>query len=303
MTSAPRLHELMNKGIRAHHQMRAALALFERPCAELSEEELADVIKHADQSIHIEALVLASSDARDIHILPAMLDKAMKTVRERYESHADFREDLSANGMTETELREALERELIVDAVMEKVAAGAEPVRDEDVRLWYDAHPERFTRPEQRSIRHILITINADLPDNTEARAWERIVGIRAQLTGSLNQFGTLAMRHSECPSALENGLLGRIAPGMLYEALDRAAFAMQPGEISDILRSEMGFHILFCEAIHPAETASFAEARDAIRQAMIKKNRTTAQRQWMRSLLTREGDGVTSTHYEIATH
>ena len=77
-------------------------------------------------------------------------------------------------------------------------------------------------------------------------------------------------------------GNLGLITPGLLYEALDKALFKMQPGEISAPLRSPMGYHLLRCDALHPATRQAFAEVCTAIIELLTQRQRTRLQRTWI---------------------
>jgi len=98
-----------------------------------------------------------------------------------------------------------------------------------------------------------LVTLNDDLPDNTRPVAQSRIEAIAARLARDPKRFEEQAMKHSECPSALQGGLLGEVPRGQLYPELDAALFLMQEGEVSAILESPMGLHLLRCESITPA--------------------------------------------------
>src|SRR5690606_29960784 len=94
--------------------------------------------------------------------------------------------------------------------------------------------------------------------------------------------FADLAMRHSECPSALEGGLLGKVRRGQLYAALDEALFRLMPGEMSGIVESPLGFHLLHCDEVIPARVIGFDEAAPIIRRRLQDK----ARREALRALL-----------------
>jgi len=274
------------KGIAAHHFMRASLDHFEKRYDELNDKQKHTVEQDAQQSIDIEILVLGSPEAAGVVIPPSSLDQTFTDVKSRYDSPEDFEQDLQSNGLSSKSLRRALERELMVEAVLEKVAAAAPPVLETDVQAWYDQHPERFLLPDTRTVRHILITINEAIPENSHSRALALITDLHTRCNDTCEQFHNLAQRHSECPSALQGGLIGRVPRGKLYSQLDKALFKMNAGETSDILESETGFHILRCDKIHPPGTISFDEAAPKIRDAINKKNRQKAQTLWLAAKL-----------------
>ncbi|PLX37426.1 MAG: nitrogen fixation protein NifM [Hyphomicrobiales bacterium] len=272
--------------IHAHHLMRASLSLFEKCFDELTDEEKWLARQEAQKSSEIEALILASPEAAGVIITPEMLDQTMAEVQSRYDGRKAFKQDLKRNGLKIKDLRHALERELMVEAVLEKVAASAPTASDADIRAWYDRHPQKFQRPETRTVRHILITINEDIPENQRETALATINDIHAKCNGASDQFQNLALIHSECPSALEGGLLGRVPRGKLYTALDKALFNMDEGTTSPVLETETGFHILYCEKIHPSDIVGYDEAAPQIKQAMDKKLRQKSQTLWLSALM-----------------
>jgi len=132
--------------------------------------------------------------------------------------------------------------------VLQQVAAHHTAVSELDVRLFYHLYGERFRTSERRQIRHILITLNPDYPENTRAAALARIEHARDTLAGRPQHFAGLARRLSECPTAMEGGRLGPVVRGQIYPQLNQALFHLREGEISGVLESELGFHLLLCE-------------------------------------------------------
>jgi parvulin-like peptidyl-prolyl isomerase len=92
-------------------------------------------------------------------------------------------------------------------------------------------------------------------------------------------------MKNSECPTALNGGTLGDLVAGKLFPELDAALFSLKENEISDIVETEMGFHLIQCLKISPAETLSLKKATPKIRKLMQDRYRRTCQRTWLASL------------------
>ncbi len=268
--------------VRNYHLLRHALSRFQRRPAELESKQRREAERASGQSLALEDLVLRSPEAGAVTIPESQIDEAIAQVRSRYASKADFLADLAANGIKTNGLREALSRELRFDAVMTRVAAAVPQVTDAEVEEWYHAHPERTSKPERRKVRHILITINPEYPENRREQALARIEAAASALGGDPTYFAELAQERSECPSALDGGLIGTVERGQLYSALDRALFELPAGALSGIIESEIGFHLLWCEAIEPARTASLEDVREQLREGMMEKRRHAAQRTWI---------------------
>lgn len=271
----------------AYLELKAAQNLFGKPPTALEAEQREHVRKMAAKQFGLEAQVLAAPEARDAMVPPASLAAAMEEIRKRYADEADFHDDLQHNGLDEAGFMDALERELMVEAILEKVGTRAAQVSDIDVELYYQYHPDQFRRPETRRVRHILVTVNDDLPDNTRPVVQSRIEAIAARLARDPKRFEEQAMKHSECPTALQGGLLGDVPGGQLYPELDAALFQMASGEISEILESPMGLHLLRCDAITPAAVLTLKEARGPIRTLLEQRRKRTCQGAWMKQLLS----------------
>ncbi|MBK5964412.1 nitrogen fixation protein NifM [Thiocystis minor] len=268
-----------------YHLLRAASERFQTAPGALDADRLAQAERQARQTFDLESLVLSSPEARDTLIPEARLDEAVLAIRQRYPDEDSFLADLTTNGLDAVTLRQSLQRELVFDAVMAQVGARAEPVSELDEQLFHELHRERFITPELRTARHILITVNDDFAENRREVALARIDAVAAQLKGQAQRFGALARQCSECPTATQDGSLGAVPRGQLYPALDSALFALAEGEISDVLESEIGFHLLLCERIEAGAEVGFEQARAKIHAVIVARRRLDRQKAWLAEL------------------
>lgn len=269
----------------SYHLLRHGLQSFGKNLTQLDAEEYAQVYDGACKSYELESLVLAAPEAEGLVITSEQLDHSVNEVASRYSDRDEFSQDLQANGLDEAGLRHALQRELMFDAVMQRVSTQVAGVSDVDARLYYEMHLDKFTQPELRTARHILITVNPEYPENTRGAALARMEQLVDKLAGRANRFSQFAQRHSECPTAMEGGKLGEVKQGQLYPELDAVLFSMQEGEISSIIESEMGFHILLCEKIKAGKRVAFAKVEEKIRALLEERQRRSHQKEWLNSL------------------
>jgi nitrogen fixation protein NifM len=158
---------------------------------------------------------------------------------------------------------------LIMLEAIDAIGSQAQ-ISDTDVEIFYHLHQQRMRRPETRVLRHILITLNDAYFENRLPQVQARINEIRNTLIAGTERFAELALKHSECPTSLNGGLLGTVRRGQLYPELEPAAFALQTGELSAIAASPMGLHLLRCDSIEPASELSLAEASPSIRRHLM---------------------------------
>lgn len=265
--------------------LRAALSLFKKSPTELDPLQLQQAQRQARNEYDIETRVLNSPEAISVIVSERELAMAFAEVRERFEDEEAFANALAANQLCEESLRAALSRQCKVNAVMERVAARAPRINDVEVGIFYHSHPEKFRVPEQREARHILISINPDFPENTRESARRRIEEIAETLKRKPHKFAHLALKNSECPTAFKGGELGTLTEGKLYPELDAALFQLRENQISEVVETEIGFHLIQCTKIMPAETLSLKRATPKIKQVMQERYRRNCQRTWLASL------------------
>jgi peptidyl-prolyl cis-trans isomerase C len=268
-----------------YHMLRNALDLHQRNLVQLDDDQYRQVLSKSSQSYKLESVVLASPEAEGLVIPDDQLEHGLREVAERYASEDEFVADLQTNGLGPDSLRRGLRRELMFDAIMQRVATHAAQVNDIDMRLFYEMHNERFESPELRVARHILITVNNDYLENTRDLALSRIEQVQEKLRGRANRFPDMARRHSECPTAMDGGKLGEVRRGTLYPELDAALFALQEGKLSAIVESEIGFHILLCGKIKPGKRTAYTKAAPKILEILTARRQRKCQKAWLADL------------------
>jgi len=275
--------------LETYNLLRAALSLFKKTPAELAEDELKQAKIQALNEFRIESRVLNTPEAASVIITEQEIQQAFQEIRDRYDDEDTFFSDLEKNQLDNASLLAALHRQCKVNTVLEFVARNAPEINEVEIGIYYHLHAEQFNRPERREVCHIFISINPDYPENTEEMALIRAQEIAEKLQKKPHKFADLALKHSECPTALQGGVLGTVSRGTLYPELDEVLFTLKAGQVSDAVQSEIGFHVVLCKSIQKPETLSLAKATPKIRQLMKERARRTCQRAWIASLPTPE--------------
>ena len=151
--------------------------------------------------------------------------------------------------------------ELSVDNLLAKVQ-----VSKEDARKYYDEHQNEFGSPEERQAAHILITVKANATPAEQDAAKAQAEKILQQVRQDPSRFSELARKDSQDPgSAAKGGDLGFFGRGMMVKPFEEAAFALKVGEISGLVKSDFGYHIIKLIAVKPSRIAPFDEALKGI--------------------------------------
>ena len=275
---------MSDPGIR-YLALNLAAKLYGRPLEALGPDESQRVESVAARQREIETLILATPQAAAVMLPAASVDAGLAEIRGRYGSDEAYRAELHRAGLDPAALRQAVRRELVVEAVLEQVAARCAPVTETEAEIFWLMHRERFRRPAARVLRHILVTINEALAGSERRNAHARIDAIRASLLAEPQRFAEQAARHSECPTAMNGGQLGSVRRGRLYPELEAAAFALAETELSAVIESELGFHLIVCDAIEPERQLRFCEAEASIRALLERERRSACQKSWIKAL------------------
>lgn len=173
------------------------------------------------------------------------------------------------------ELPEIVKAEVVVfnpDVVEARIV-----VSDADIKAYYDQNLTRYKTDEQRRASHILIAAGKDAPAADKAAAKAKAEKILAQLRKSPNDFAKLAKENSQDPGSAERGGdLDFFGKGMMVKPFEEAAYALKEGEISDVVQSDFGFHIIRLTALKAATTRPLSEVKanitDEIRRQQVGK-------------------------------
>lgn len=262
-------------------ELKLSWELFQKGPEMLSEPEFAKLEKIAARQSAIEQQILASPEAASVFVPGPTLAKRIEEIRARYQSDDDFVKDMAHIGLTEEGLKRTVELDLRMEALLEKVASTVPPVSSVDAEIYYRLHPEAFTQPESRRLRHILITFNNS---KEKAKAAAQLDSLRSTLENA-TKFAAAALRYSQCPTAMNGGELGVVKRQQLYPQLEEAAFSLSEGKISGVLESPIGLHILHCDEISPSNSLSFPEVETKIIERLTEKRRNEVQRNWIKGL------------------
>lgn len=153
-------------------------------------------------------------------------------------------------------------------AVRPEALVTPESVSDADARQWYEANRSRFEEPAQVRAAHILVPLAADADATAEAQARETLDKARARLKAG-EAFASVADAVNPEGAAGPGGDLGWLTHGKTVPAFDAAAFALEPGQVSEPVRSPFGFHLILVKEKKPGGVPSFEKVDTAARKGV----------------------------------
>ena len=173
-------------------------------------------------------------------------------IKDNFSSPEEFDEALKANNITLVRLKEDIKRQLMINSILEETRNQIS-ISDEELLEYYNENKDSFLEPEQVHARHILV--------ETEEEANNLLL----QLKEGLTDFAELAKEKSIGPSAPSGGDLGFFARGQMVKEFEEAAFSLEPGDISGVVQTQFGYHIIKCEEKKEEHSPTFEEAKERI--------------------------------------
>jgi peptidyl-prolyl cis-trans isomerase C len=201
-----------------------------------------------------------------------VMDEIKKIAGQQGQSMEDVEKEIQQWGMTLNDLKSQLRMKLMMDTIIEAESKDA-TVSAEDVKKFYDENPQHFEQPEQVKASHILVKVDPAATPEAKAEAKKKIEGILKQVKEG-GDFAALAKEHSDCPSAAQGGDLGAFGRGQMVKEFEETAFSMKPGEVSGIVETQFGYHIIKVTEKKEAGKVSFDEVKDQI-EAYLKQQKS----------------------------
>lgn len=229
-----------------------------------------------DQLIEREVLWQAARE-REIVVSDEEVNGALAQVAAQFKTRESFLRKLNNEGYDEPAFRDVLRRDLSGVRYLVR-QAGTPEVTEEEIAADYRQDLQRYTRPELVRARHILIKLRpgADTTERETARA--RIASVLEELRKGAD-FAELARRSSEDATAADGGDLGEFSRGRMVRPFDEAVFALSPGQVSDVVETRYGFHLIRLESRTEAQSLPLEQVRDAVRDRLLARKRTLASK------------------------
>jgi peptidyl-prolyl cis-trans isomerase C len=193
------------------------------------------------------------------------VEQALDDLRGQFQDRDAYTRRLANEGYTEESYRAHLRRLGSAQKYLDGVREAAGKVSDEELQQFYDDNKIRLTFPERVRARHILLTWKPLGTQDDRAELRERMKPILEQARSGVD-FAELARKHSEDSSASVGGDLDFFGRGEMVKPFEDVAFALKPGEVSDLVETSFGVHILKVEERKDAELLPLDEVRDKLR-------------------------------------
>jgi peptidyl-prolyl cis-trans isomerase C len=230
----------------------------------MNEADLAEIKRDALENLIDEELLYQAAVKEKTRVSDTEINQTLGKIKARFPDEGQFKDALGKAGLSEATLKSRIERNLTIDQFIEKQFVQKVAVSDKDAKAYYDGHPDLFKRPEQVRASHILIRVDPQADQSKKDSARKKLEAIQQRLKKG-EDFAELAKQYSEDPSSARGGDLSYFGRGMMVKSFEDAAFALKKDEVSDIVETQYGYHLIKVTDRKPETLIPYEEIKDKL--------------------------------------
>lgn len=219
-------------------------------------------------------LLMQETKARKIDVAETEVEARLASIKQQFPSEDAFKQTLTQQNLTVEQLREDAKSDMRVTKMLESEVNTKVAVQAQEVNTFYEQNPDKFKQGERVRASHILIRAaeNADVKTRQDAKT--KATDVLKEVKGG-KDFSELAKHYSQDPgSAANGGDLGFFQQGQMVPAFEKAAFTLKPGEVSDVVETPFGYHIIKVAEKQGARTVPLDEVKPQIEQFLQNQQR-----------------------------
>jgi parvulin-like peptidyl-prolyl isomerase len=258
-------------------ELRRLLAFYSEHMPEAEVRAQMDILRKKAREQAIGAKLLIDEARRvNIPVPPADIETGLKQVVETAGGRKHLEAILKKQNLTEVQIRKSIEEGRRVDLLVQRITEAVPEPTEDELKAHFEAHSAEYVKPEQIQARHILIAPHSP-SEQDRAVAKSRLLDIRSRIKEGAD-FGDMAAAYSDCPSGKKSGgSLGWVVRGAMVPEFENVLFAMQDGDISDVVETPFGFHVIARTATEAASASTYDDVHAQVRDFVVHARRGEA--------------------------
>lgn len=253
----------------------------------IDETHLAPLRRKVIQHMVEEELLVQESRRLGITIARETVDQDVAATRARFETPDAFQQEMARLYGGETGYRRHLERQRAIDRLLTQQVDPTVSVSQEEIRRFYESNPQRYRTPEKIRVRHILIHKDGG-EENASSDAGYRKISIIKEKLMQGGDFADLAAEYSQESTAKRGGDMGFIQRDQMPPSIASIVFGLTVGEVSPILTTKHGYHLIQVTGRRAAAVLPFEDAQTEIHKTLREDKQRQAVRTYINTLRKR---------------
>ena len=211
-------------------------------------------------------LLYQESKKEGIKVDQKAVDERLEQWKKRFPNEEEYKKALSNLNLSLPQMKEDIKRGMTIEKLIVTRFVDKTTVPENEIKAYYESHSNLFKQPEQVRASHILIKIEPKANESEKEDALKKIREVQEkQIKG--DDFAKLAKKYSQGPSNAKGGDLGFFKRGQMVPAFEEVAFKLKPGEVSDIVKTRFGYHLIKVVDKKPESTVPYEEIKERIGQ------------------------------------
>jgi peptidyl-prolyl cis-trans isomerase C len=235
---------------------------------QVSEDQMAKLKNNILDSLIEREILYQQSQKAGIQVTDQKVEDQLASIKKRFPSEDEYKNALGKMSLTEDEVKLQIKRGLSIRELIDQKISSKVVITDEESKAYYDKNPQMFKQPAQIKASHILIKVDAKADEAKKAEARKKIEEVQQKLKDG-GDFAALAKEYSEGPSNVKGGDLGYFRRGQMVKPFEDAAMALKPNEVSEVVETRFGYHLIKVYDNKPEQTLAYADVKDKITQRM----------------------------------
>jgi peptidyl-prolyl cis-trans isomerase C len=249
-------------------EMNIHLARVSNQGQQISEDQKAGLKKDILEGLIERELLYQESQKAGIIVNDQMVEDQLAAIKKRFPGETEFKIALGKMNLTEDEVKMQIARGLAIRQLIEQQVTSKIVITDVETKAYYDGNPQMFKQPEQVKASHILIKVEAGATEAQKTEARKKIDTVQQKLKDG-GDFAELAKEYSEGPTKTRGGDLGFFRRGQMVKPFDDVVFNMKTNEVSGMVETRFGYHIIKVYDKKPEETLAYADVKEKLNQRM----------------------------------
>jgi peptidyl-prolyl cis-trans isomerase C len=209
-------------------------------------------------------VLLQESEKRGIKADKEEVQKGIKSVQSRFPSQEKFQEALKNLKLTQSEFERQYMQQSKIQTLLDQEIISKIMIKEDEAKAYFDANSAQFDEKEKVRARHILMKVEKSADEKTKAQARKKLAEIQKKIMSG-EDFAEMAKQHSQGPSNVKGGDLGYFGKGQMVKPFEEVAFKLAAGEISDIVETRFGYHLIKVVDRKAPKKAVYADQKQKI--------------------------------------
>ncbi len=234
----------------------------------LTRAQLSGVENSVLENLITNELLYQETGRKGIKVGEQAVNEQLNKIKKRFPSEEAYKSTIGKMNLSEADIKSQIEKGLSIQQFVKQEFAQKVSVSDKDTKAYYEGHPDMFKKSEEIRASHILIKVDSKSDESQKADSYKKISEIQVKVQQG-GDFAALAKEFSQGPSNVKGGDLGFFKRGQMVKPFEKAAFALAPGEVSGIVETRFGYHLIKVFEKNPETISEYGAVKDRLKQSL----------------------------------